>query len=373
MSKLPIRVPAVARFHSWRRRSAAASIAFGLLSLLLTSSPAQVLGLRAGSPGQLPAPTSQAAVQTAHTAAVSGAVVDPTGAGIAAAHVVLVRLPGEAEQETTTGANGAFSFSALPAGRFRLSVTAPGFETVVLDEIQLAPGEQRPLPFLRMAVATASSQVQVTVTDQQLAAEQVREEEKQRVLGVFPNFYTSYLWQAAPLRPRQKYSLGIRAVIDPTVFAGTAIAAELEQVHNTFPGYGGGASGYGKRYGATYADAFTARIIGSSILPSLLHQDPRYFYKGTGSKMSRLRYAVGEAFLCRGDNGRQQVNYSYILGDFAAAGLSNAYRSAGDRSAGLTIENGFIILAGHMGDDLAREFLFKRFSTNIPAYAKGQP
>jgi hypothetical protein len=308
----------------------------------------------------------------AGTGRVFGTVVDVTGTPVPGAHVTLARHPG-GEQTVTTESNGSYSFPGLPAGSFKISVSGSGFATVVLDEMQLAAGEEHAVPPVKLAIATANSEVQVVVTEQQLATEQVRAEEKQRVLGAFPNFYTSFLWEAAPLGARQKYSLGLRSIVDPVAFASAAITAGVEQAHNTFPGYGIGPGAYGKRFGAAYADAADARLIGSAILPSLLHQDPRYFYKGTGSVGSRIGYAVKEAFLCRGDNGRQQVNYSYIGGDFAAAGLSNLYRADQDRSASLTIRNGFIILAGHVASNVARELIFQRFTTNIPIYAQSKP
>ena len=128
---------------------------------------------------------------------------------------------------------------------------------------------------------------------------------------------------------------------------GRRMFAAAEQWQNTFPGYGQGAQGYAKRYGAAYADEAISRMIGSAILPSLLHQDPRYFYRGSGSKKSRALYAISAAVICRGDNGRMQPNYSYVAGAFAAGGISNLYHPAGDRGAGLTIANGFLNVGAH--------------------------
>ena len=146
-----------------------------------------------------------------------------------------------------------------------------------------------------------------------------------------------------------------------------------EQWQNTFPGYGKGAQGYAKRYGAAYADEALSRMIGSAILPSLLHQDPRYFYRGSGSKKARALYAISQAVICRGDNGKMQPNYSYVLGSFAAGGISNLYHPAGDRGAGLTIGNGFLNVGAHAIDNLAREFLFRKLTPKVPDYAQGKP
>ena len=104
-----------------------------------------------------------------------------------------------------------------------------------------------------------------------------------------------------------------------------AALAGIEQAQNHFSGYGQGAEGYGKRFGAGYADTVAGTFIGGAILPSLLKQDPRYFYKGTGSKPSRFRMRIANALICKGDNGRWQTNYSNILGSLAAGGISNLY------------------------------------------------
>ncbi len=170
------------------------------------------------------------------------------------------------------------------------------------------------MPEFRLPPAATTTDVQVAVTQTELATEQLKAQEQQRVLGIFPNFYSSYIWDAAPLSSGQKYQLALRSIADPFAFVGTGIFAAAEQWQNTFPGYGQGAQGYAKRYGAAYADEALSRMIGSAILPSLLHQDPRYFYRGSGSKKSRALYAISAAVICRGDNGKMQPNYSYVAG-----------------------------------------------------------
>ena len=314
-----------------------------------------------------------AAVQQTGPATLSGTVHDVNQGLIPQTKVTLVRNDGRAERVVAPDSTGHFAFANLTPGSVKVTVTAPGMEPFVSPDVTLVAGQEFELPEILLSLAATSSSVQVVVTEEQLATEQVKAQEKQRVLGVFPNFYTSFLWEAAPLKPKQKYGLAIRSRIDPVMFATIAVAAGIEHANNTFPGYGGGAQGYGKRYGAALADAVSERMIGGAILPSLFHQDPRYFYKGSGSVGSRLKYAIGEAFMCRGDNGKQQVNYSYILGNFLSAGLSNAYRADVDRSASVTLSNGVIILAGHMVNDVVREFLLKRMTTRIPAYANGKP
>ena len=137
--------------------------------------------------------------------------------------------------------------------------------------------------------------------------------------------------------------------------------------------YGQGFEGYAKRYGASYADTVSARMFGSAIFPVLLHQDPRYFYQGSGSTRSRLLYALVSTVVCRGDNGRLEPNYSHVLGSFAAAGLSNLYRAPEDRKASLTFRNGLIITANGAVVNILREFLSRKLTPNVPGFANGKP
>jgi len=159
-------------------------------------------------------------------------------------------------------------------------------------------------------------------------------EEKQRVLGVLPNVYTSYIWDAAPMTPELKFRLALRSSLDPvTLLVARLLWAGVEQAHNSFPGYDQGFEGYAQRYGSAYADTVVGRFMGSAVFPILLHQDPAILLPGSGSVRSRILYALQRTVICRGDNGRPQPNYSRVLGSFAAAGISNIYRVPG-RSAG---------------------------------------
>ncbi len=183
-----------------------------------------------------------------------------------------------------------------------------------------------------MDIATNSAEVDVGLSQTEVAEEEIKVEEKQRVLGVIPNFYVSYVPNAVPLTSKQKFKLAWKTIVDPFTFVFNGLVAGVEQAQNDFSGYGQGAQGYAKRYGAAYGDVVTGTFIGSAILPSLLKQDPRYFYKGTGSKRSRILYAIANAVICKGDNGHWQANYSSIIGSLAAGGISNLYYPAQDRN-----------------------------------------
>jgi hypothetical protein len=169
----------------------------------------------------------------------------------------------------------------------------------------------------------------------------------------------------------QKYKLAARALIDPVQFLTVAGTAGAEQIGNTYPGYGPGINGYGKRFGAALATSVTSRLVGSAILPSLFRQDPRYFYQGSGGFRSRAGNALGFVFFCRGDNGRNQLCTSHLLGSLAAAGVANAYLPSSSRGIGLTFQTFGIDLAANAAGNLFREFVLRRFES-IPRFANGK-
>ena len=158
------------------------------------------------------------------------------------------------------------------------------------------------------------------------------------------------------------------------IFLATGAFAGIEQADNTYSGYGQGAQGYGKRYGASFADSFFSDMIGNAVLPSLLKQDPRFFYKGTGTTRARIFYAIANAVICKGDNGHWQPNYSGIIGALAAGGISNLYYPAKDRNgASLTFENDLISTAGSAVQNLFQEFVIRRLTPKLPSYGQSQP
>jgi hypothetical protein len=309
--------------------------------------------------------------QQAGSASVSGTVLDIREDVVPGAKVTLVGHA-SGDRVVTSDGEGVFSFEGLAPGTYKVTITSSGLETFVSSDIVLSAGEKTSLPKIALPMASATDTVQVTVTEVELAQEQVKAAEKQRVFGVLPNFYSSYIWNAAPLSSKQKFDLALHATTDPVVFIATGAIAGVQQARNTSPAYGQGAQGYGKRYGATYADDFIGRMIGSAILPSLLHQDPRYFYRGTGSVSSRAWYAITRAVITKGDNGQWQPNYSHVLGSFAAGAIDNAYHPAVDRGAGLTLRAGLFATAGNAADNLLREFILRKLTPKVPEYEQGK-
>jgi len=152
------------------------------------------------------------------------------------------------------------------------------------------------------------------------------------------------------------------------VFAG------VEQATNSFSGYGQGAQGYAKRYGAGFADSFIGTMIGGAILPAWWKQDPRYFYKATGTTRSRALYAIANAVICKGDNGHWQANYSAIIGGLAAGGISNLYYPASSRDGvQLTFENALIGTGESAVQNLFQEFVVRKLTPKIPNYSAAKP
>jgi Carboxypeptidase regulatory-like domain len=297
---------------------------------------------------------------------IRGTVVDETGALVAGAQLTLTGEDPSLNHQALSSDDGQFCFPNVAPGPFQLSITSAGFAMQSLSGTLYA-GEVETFPQITLNVAAAQTDVEVTLTPNEVAAEQLKVQEQQRVLGVIPNFYVSYVPNAVPLSPKQKFQLAWKTVTDPVTFGLVGAVAGVQQAQNHFAGYGQGLEGYGKRFGAGYADTVSGTFIGGAILPSLLKQDPRYFYKGTGGTPARVRYAIANAVICKGDNGRWQVNYSNILGSLAAGGISNLYYPPQDRDgAELTFENAAIGLGASAVTNLMQEFVIRKFTPKAP-------
>jgi hypothetical protein len=303
---------------------------------------------------------------------ITGTVIDQTDALLPGARVVLTRPDQSSREEVETGSNGQFSFANVAPGPFQLSISAPDFATQVVSGT-VSAGQTYVVPDITLTLATQVTRVTVGLTQEELAEEQIKQEEKQRVLGFIPNFYVTYIPDAAPLTTKQKFELAWKSSTDPVTFLGVAALAGVQQATNQFKGYGQGFQGYAKRFGATYADVFDGTFLGSAIFPTLLKQDPRYFYKGTGSFRSRLLYALGNAVICKGDNKQWQPNYSNILGNFAAGAIANLYYPQSNRGVGLTFETAGIRIAETAVAGVFQEFIVRKLTPNLPPRNVSQP
>ncbi len=223
---------------------------------------------------------------------------------------------------------------------------------------------------------------QQTGADQarQKAREQIREQEGQRVLGILPAFNTSYRNDAVSLTPREKMGLAFRSAVDPVAFGTALLVAGWGETFNSegVRGFGWGPEGFAKRAGAKYLDSFNGTMLGNGVLPSILHQDPRYFRLGHGSVTKRTLYAVATSFVCKHDHtGRWEPNYSNIGGNLAAGAISNLYYPDSNSGWSTTIENGAVVTAvGSLGaifqefwPDISRKVFHKDPTRGLDAQA----
>jgi hypothetical protein len=148
-----------------------------------------------------------------------------------------------------------------------------------------------------------------------------------RLFFALPNFLTlQNAGQVPPLTTGQKYKVVFRSSFDPVQYAWYGFLAGVSQAENSEPGYGQGAEGYAKRYGAAFADGTIENFMTGAVFPSILHQDPRFFQSGKGSFVHRSEYAVSRIFVTRTDSGKSQFNYSEIVGSALSAAIStNTY------------------------------------------------
>lgn len=292
--------------------------------------------------------------------------MDTNGGVIANATVRLSIKPGGPDRETQSTSDGEFSFTDVPSGPYELTFTAQEFVVRTVTGT-LNAGENLVLGKTALQMIVSTDSVNVTASVAEIAEAQVKVEEKQRVLGILPNFLASYDPNPAPLTAKQKFELTSKTFLDPTTFAITGFVAGIGQAQNSHKGFGQGWLGYTKRYGAGLAEFVTTDLLNHAVMPSLFRQDPRYIYKGTGARGSRIRYAISRSVICRGDDQKDHICYSRITSRFATGEISNFYYPAADRnSQGLVVENALMGLAGDAALNLFREFLAPRLMRKKP-------
>jgi hypothetical protein len=305
-----------------------------------------------------------------HTGSILGTVTDVNGDTVTVAKVVLQGLNLNDRRTAITNQNGFFDFRDVrPGVSYRVTISKEGFAPWTSPPVRIAPNESRILTDIRLRVAMAHTTIKVTPGSQvQVATEQVKQAEQQRIFGLIPNFYVAYGPDFVPLTAKLKFRLALRTSIDPVTFLGIAIVAGAQQAGD-YPAYGQGARGYASRFGADTASGFTDIMIGGAILPSLLHQDPRYFYQGTGTIKSRIGHAISSPFVCKGDNGKWQPNYSSIGGDLGSAAISNAYYPERDRGVGRTFTSFGVDTGARIAAAVAQEFILRKV-THKPGHSK---
>jgi Carboxypeptidase regulatory-like domain len=300
---------------------------------------------------------------SAETGVISGTVTDVYGDVVPGASVVVEGPDPNNRQSKVADDNGFFNFTGLKSGVvYHVTISSKGFDNWVSQPITLAAGQYYDLTGIKLKLADAVASVTVSASVEQIAVQQVHIAEQQRVLGFIPNFYVVYDSQnAVPLTTKLKFQMAYKVSIDPITIVGAFFLGGINQAADT-PDFVQGAKGYAQRVGTVYADGLTDIMFGGAILPSLLHQDPRYFYQGTGPIKSRMLHAMSNPFICKGDNGKWQPNYSSIGGDLISASISNAYYPSSNRGLGLTLENVAISTAERTVSSLFQEFVLRKLT-----------
>lgn len=187
-----------------------------------------------------------------------------------------------------------------------------------------------------------------TKTEQEKEME--RQEQSYRVLGVVPRFGTTHL-HAPPMTGGEKFHLFVTSAFDPVTFALIGAQAGISQAQDSFPSYGQGAAGYGKRYGAACADSVTASFFSNYFYPVVFKQDPRYFRVGHGASFKRrFAHSLIDQLVTHQDSGRRNFPFSNVFGALTAGGISNVYYPPPDRGFGLTMSRaGIALLYGELG------------------------
>jgi hypothetical protein len=331
------------------------------LESLLTR--AQILVLIVLSGMILVVPMSAQSFESANTitGGILGTVVDTTDDPIPGANVMLQGPAGE-RLTSVTKDDGGFAFDQIPAGvAYQITVTAEGFADWN-SSIMVEPGQNKTLPEIKLRILAVQRAVTVSYSSKEVATQQLKAEEQQRVLGFIPNMYVVYEPHPEPLTTSMKFHMAYKDLTHPVFFARTAAWAGFEQAAG-LRNYPQNTRGYGERLGTGLADNVTEGLIGNAVLPSLLHQDPRYFYQGSGTKKSRALHAMLAAFVCKGDNGKTQPNYSTLGGSLISSSISLAYYPSSDRNAQYVFRNVGIGMGLHVGGGLVQEFILDKLTS----------
>ena len=292
---------------------------------------------------------------------VLGRVLDVNEDPVANATVVLQRPDGD-HAAVVTMDDGSFAFHDLTPGiAYHITVTAQGYGDWS-SSVTVEPGQEKTLTDVTLHILAVKRAVTVTYSSKEVAAQQLKAEEQQRVLGFIPNIFVTYEPHPEPLTAKMKFHLAYKGLTHPTFFAFEALWAGVEQAAD-MTDYRQGARGYAERFGANLASGASEGLFANAILPSLLHQDPRYFYRGSGTKGSRAWHAVLAPFVCQGDNGKSQPNYSQMGGSLISAALSNTYYPDSQRGAGLVFKNFGTSMGLHVALGLAQEFILSKFTS----------
>jgi hypothetical protein len=294
------------------------------------------------------------------TGRITGTIMDVNNMPIPGAFVALHARDSDDVRSATTNENGFYQFLTVEPGHpYQVSIHAAGFAEWDSPDVTLDAGQSKILDAINLRIEEVQTSITVTpANSHEIATEQVKAEEKQRGFGIIPNFYAVYDPDPAPMDAGLKFRLALRVARDPFTFTGVAMLAGAGQATDN-PAFVQGAKGYGERFGVNYANSLTDIMLDGAILPSLLHQDPRYYYKGAGTSKGRVAHVLSSLFVTKGDNGRLQPNYSGIGGDLTSAAISNLYYPRANRGAGLVFKGFATTTAIHLAVRMLDEFVFR--------------
>jgi hypothetical protein len=346
MSKMHNNTPAKPNRHLATRKLA------NLLALIVLAGGMLVV---------IPAFAQSTEASQTKTGSILGTVADVNNDPVPDATVVL-QGPAGNRLTVATKDDGTFAFRDITPGiAHQISITAEGFaewnSTVTVE-----PGQDKTLSDIKLRITAVQRTVTVGYSSKEVAAQQLKAEEQQRVLRFLPNIYVTYDPHPEPLTTSMKFHLAYKGLTHPSFFVLEAAWAGIQQSANT-PDWPQNAKGYGQRFGANLAGGATEGLFANAILPSLLHQDPRYFYQGSGSKGSRAWHAFLAPFVCKGDNGRSQPNYSQIGGLLISGAIANTYYPSSNQGPGLVFRNFGTNMGIHVALGLAQEFILGKFTS----------
>lgn len=363
-------IPAMAIFF-WMGAGFAAS---GLAAQAQTTQPAPAASEKAATPAhaQAAGPVAGQESNQPQAASINGSVAGPDGAPVIEALVTLQR-DGQTVQQVRTTDNGQFSIAGIPPGIYQITITAQGFESQSVNAA-VHPGQMYTAPRITLGLAPLVTSIKVTPSQAEVAHYQLQNEEKQLVLGFVPNYFVTYYPHTAPLSAKQKFQLTFKSVFNPFTLGLTTAFVGGEQAAGMYSGYGTEEKSFAKRFGAAYATLGAGAFLSDALLPSILHQDPRFYYKADGSVGSRLLYAITRSFICKGDNGHWRPDFSSVLGHFAAGGIANLYLPQQNRRGwGTTFENGMIGIGFDAVANIFQEFLVPKLTPALSHRQQGAP
>ena len=343
-------------------------LAIGRAAVLVLAFSAAGLFAQEATP-RAPAIAPILPAELAPSASITGTVIDTDKAAIPSARVTLEDADTiKSISAVTSDSSGAFAFPSVAPGKYIVKIAASGFASwKIKDVIVLHEGEDFVIPAVELGVGSITTSVNA-ITMEDLAEQQITVEEHQRILGILPNFYVSYVPNAAAAHPQTEIQIGGRGVAR----SGDLLHHRCHCGHRgngraTLQAMAKDSVGYAERYAATYGDRISSTFLGAALLPSLLHQDPRYFYRGHGKIIVRALYAISTVAVCKGDNGHWQPNYSNIGGNLGAAFISSLYYPQSDQhSVQVTVTNTLVGVGTGAFGVLFQEFLLRHLTHGVP-------